>query len=82
MSVSAAFHSVVPDIGRRGHALRAAFSSVLDRLAASPLDSSVLQAVGAPRRTPVERTALRAHWRAVTREDGTTRLEATWRREA
>ncbi|MBV6699923.1 hypothetical protein [Kitasatospora aureofaciens] len=48
MSVNAAFHSAVPVVGRRGRGLRAAFSAVLDRLAASPLDSPVLQAMGTP----------------------------------
>lgn len=78
MSVVAAFHSVVPDVRRRGHGLRAAFSQVLERLAASPLDSPVLGAMGAPRST--ERPAgLHAHWHTVTREDGRTVLEADWR---
>ncbi|MFF7636271.1 hypothetical protein ACFZB9_24450 [Kitasatospora sp. NPDC008050] len=78
MSVFAAFHSLAPDLSRRGHGLRTTFSLMLDRLAAGSLDNSVLQAVGAPRRTPTERVAMRAHWRTVTREDGTTRLEAVW----
>ncbi|MET8628050.1 hypothetical protein ABZW30_30645 [Kitasatospora sp. NPDC004669] len=51
MSVFAAFHSDVPDVRHRAHGLRTAFSTVLDRLAASPLDSSVLGAMGAPRST-------------------------------
>ncbi|MFE5585804.1 hypothetical protein [Kitasatospora sp. NPDC056531] len=51
MSVSAAFHSDVPDVRHRAHRLRAALSTVLDRLAASPLDSPVLGALGAPRST-------------------------------
>ncbi|MFJ8473484.1 hypothetical protein [Kitasatospora sp. NPDC094011] len=77
MSVVAAFHSVVPDVRRPGHGLRAAFSQVLERLAASPLDSSVLGAMGAPRST--DRPAgLHAHWHTVTREDGSTALEADW----
>ncbi|MET8543592.1 hypothetical protein ABZW03_23515 [Kitasatospora sp. NPDC004799] len=49
MSVLAAFHSVVPDVRRRGQGLRTACTRVLDRLAASPLDSTVLGALGAPR---------------------------------
>ncbi|MEV7603607.1 hypothetical protein AB0O91_40180 [Kitasatospora sp. NPDC089797] len=78
MSVIAAFHSVVPDVRRRGPGLRAVFSQVLDRLAASPLDSSVLGAMGAPRST--ERPAgLHAEWHTVTRADGSTALEADWR---
>ncbi|MBO1414213.1 hypothetical protein [Streptomyces sp. FH025] len=51
MSVIAAFHSVGPGTRRHGHGLRAAFARVLERLAASPLDSSVLGAMGAPRST-------------------------------
>ncbi|MEU9041646.1 MULTISPECIES: hypothetical protein [unclassified Kitasatospora] len=53
MSVSAAFRSAVPDVRRRSRTLRAALSRglqrVLERLAASPLDNSVLGAIGAPR---------------------------------
>ncbi|MFE6054014.1 hypothetical protein ACFQ6N_24955 [Kitasatospora sp. NPDC056446] len=73
MSVIAAFHSVVPDVRRRGHGLRAVLSRALERLAASPLDNSVLGALGAPRPP-----RLHARWRAVTGPDGRTALEATW----
>ncbi|MFF7988817.1 hypothetical protein ACFZDG_03355 [Kitasatospora xanthocidica] len=73
MSVSTAFHSVVPDVRHRSRSLRSALARVLDRLAASPLDSSVLGALGAPR--PARP---RAHWHPVTRPDGTTALEASW----
>ncbi|MFF2145546.1 hypothetical protein [Kitasatospora sp. NPDC058190] len=51
MSVSAAFHSDVPDVRHRARRLRAALATVLERLAASPLDSPVLGALGAPRST-------------------------------
>ncbi|MFF2119965.1 hypothetical protein ACFVXH_21810 [Kitasatospora sp. NPDC058184] len=77
MSVLAAFHSDVPDARRQGHGLRGACARVLDRLAASPLDSTVLGALGAPR--PAARPAgLRARWHPVPRPDGTTALESTW----
>ncbi|MFF4820851.1 hypothetical protein ACFY2K_40455 [Kitasatospora sp. NPDC001309] len=79
MSVVAAFHSVVPDVRRRGQGLRAAFAQVLERLAASPLDSPVLGAMGAPRSTDRPATGLHAHWHTVTRADGSTALEADWR---
>lgn len=49
MSVIAAFRSPVPDVRRRSRTLRAALSLVVARLAASPLDSSVLGVIGVPR---------------------------------
>ncbi|MFE4518668.1 hypothetical protein ACFRMQ_31310 [Kitasatospora sp. NPDC056783] len=49
MSVLAAFHSALPDARRHGRGLRTACARVLERLAASPLDNSVLGALGAPR---------------------------------
>ncbi|MFJ6774094.1 hypothetical protein ACIQOV_24610 [Kitasatospora sp. NPDC091257] len=49
MSVLAGFRSVVPDVPRHGHGLRTAVARVLDRLAASPLDNTVLGAIGTPR---------------------------------
>ncbi|WP_371494909.1 hypothetical protein OG871_06530 [Kitasatospora sp. NBC_00374] len=63
----------------------ALLTAVLRRLADSPLDSSVLQAIGGPagsagggegvsRRT----VRVRADWRTVTTADGTPRLEARW----
>ncbi|MFG2847297.1 hypothetical protein ACGF12_29600 [Kitasatospora sp. NPDC048296] len=66
MSVSAAFHSDVPDVRHRARRLRAALSTVLERLAASPLDSPVLGALGAPRSTarPAGRAARPAPQRA------------------
>ncbi|GAB7186968.1 hypothetical protein ATKI12_6799 [Kitasatospora sp. Ki12] len=73
MSVSAAFHSVVPDVRHRSRGLRTALARVLDRLSASPLDSSVLGALGAPRPARPH-----ARWYPVTRPDGTTALEARW----
>ncbi|WP_316525757.1 hypothetical protein [Kitasatospora brasiliensis] len=48
MSVPATFHSAAAS-GVRRHGLRTAFIRVLERLAASPLDSTVLGALGAPR---------------------------------
>ncbi|MFI2609726.1 hypothetical protein [Kitasatospora sp. NPDC018619] len=78
MSVLAAFHSVVPDVRRHGHGLRTACVRVLDRLAASPLDSTVLGAVGAPR--PSARAdALRARRHPVARPDGSAGSDATRR---
>ncbi|MEU1286078.1 hypothetical protein [Kitasatospora sp. NPDC005856] len=81
MSVLAAFHSVVPDVRRHGHGLRTTVAQVLDRLAASPLDNTVLGAIGTPRPTtrPATRPAgLHARWRRSTSPDGSTALEATW----
>ncbi|MFG2913859.1 hypothetical protein ACGF0D_13325 [Kitasatospora sp. NPDC048298] len=75
MSVPATFHSVLPDVRR--HGLRTAVTRVLDRLAASPLDNTVLGAIGTPR--PSARPAgPRARWHPVARPDGTTALEAAW----
>ncbi|MFJ9443438.1 hypothetical protein ACIRRH_16425 [Kitasatospora sp. NPDC101235] len=71
MSVLAAFHSVVPDVRRHGHGLRAAVTRVLDRLTASPLDNTVLGAMGRPRPA-----AVRTHRHLVPRPDGATPLEA------
>ncbi|MEU3571275.1 hypothetical protein AB0E96_23055 [Kitasatospora sp. NPDC036755] len=84
MSVPAAFHSVVPDVRRHGHGLRTACARVLDRLAASPLDNTVLGAIGAPlpAARPVPRPdGLRARWHPAPRPDGTSALEATWHAE-
>ncbi|MFF2545598.1 hypothetical protein ACFVUY_23905 [Kitasatospora sp. NPDC058063] len=81
MSVLAGFHSVVPDVPRHGHGLRTAVARVLDRLAASPLDNTVLGAIGTPRpsgRPATRPGGLRARWRPAPRPDGTTALEATW----
>ncbi|MEU1289696.1 hypothetical protein [Kitasatospora sp. NPDC005856] len=77
MSVLATFHTAPPLTGRRHTGLRTALIAVADRLAASPLDSPVLNAVDAqaPAGPPVR---LRARWQAVTAADGATRLEATW----
>ncbi|MFD4656767.1 hypothetical protein ACFWP2_14205 [Kitasatospora sp. NPDC058444] len=84
MSVLAAFHSVVPDARRHGHGLRTTVARVLDRLAASPLDNTVLGAIGTPR--PVTRpvahpAGLHARWHRAPRPDGSTALEATWHRD-
>ncbi|MFE4974144.1 hypothetical protein ACFRAR_18795 [Kitasatospora sp. NPDC056651] len=84
MTIVAAFQPTRPttDRGR----LRSTLAAVGRRLAASPLDSTVLRA------GPADGTAngtadgtvgrgaggLRARWRTVTAPDGTTRLEATW----
>ncbi|WP_406194896.1 hypothetical protein OH807_06230 [Kitasatospora sp. NBC_01560] len=72
MATLAAFHAPAAP-GR----LRTTVSGILRRLAASPLDSPVLDAIAAqaPAGPPVR---MRAHWKAVTTTDGTTRLEATW----
>ncbi|MFE7526924.1 hypothetical protein ACFU7Y_14495 [Kitasatospora sp. NPDC057542] len=72
MSVLAAFHSVGPDVRRHGHGLRAAVTQVLDRLTASPLDNTVLGAMGTPRPT-----GPRAHRHPVPRPDGATPPEVT-----
>ncbi|MEV7189081.1 hypothetical protein [Kitasatospora sp. NPDC093102] len=72
MSVLAAFHSVVPDVRRHGHGLRTAVTRVLDRLTASPLDNTVLGAMGTPRPT-----GPRARRHPAPRPDGATPLEAT-----
>lgn len=77
MSVLAAFHSVVPDVRHHGHGLRTAVARVLDRLAASPLDNTVLGAIGTPR-AAARPAGLRARWHPVARPDGTTALEADW----
>ncbi|MBD0672268.1 hypothetical protein [Streptomyces sp. CBMA156] len=73
---------------------RSAFSTLFAvgrRLAASPLETPVLQALPALAADPADGGAgpagtdtgtgtggLRARWRAVTAPDGTTRLEARW----
>ncbi|MFE5588138.1 hypothetical protein [Kitasatospora sp. NPDC056531] len=78
MSIVAAFQPALPSTDRGR--LRAALAAVGRRLAQSPLDSPVLQAVAAP--VAAESTGRpvrpRAVWHAVTAPDGTTRLEASW----
>ncbi|MFE4513097.1 hypothetical protein ACFRMQ_02715 [Kitasatospora sp. NPDC056783] len=86
MTIVAAFQPTRPttDRGR----LRSTLAAVGRRLAASPLDNTVLRAVPAPSAGPADGTAngtagrgtggLRARWRTVTAPDGTARLEATW----
>ncbi|MBD0690036.1 hypothetical protein [Streptomyces sp. CBMA123] len=78
MSIVAAFQPALPssDPGR----LRAALAAVGRRLATSPLDNTVLRAVGTPATTlPSSRpTRLRASWHSVTGSDGAARLEASW----
>ncbi|MEU6972662.1 hypothetical protein AB0A71_34080 [Kitasatospora aureofaciens] len=83
MSIVAAFRPALPSTDRGR--LRAALAAVGRRLAASPLDNSVLQAVAAPTAPtasngPTGRpTRLRASWHTVTAPDGAARLEASWR---
>ncbi|WP_369182168.1 hypothetical protein [Streptomyces sp. Y1] len=48
MSVFTAFHSPV----RPAHRLRAVLTALVHRLTASPLDNSVLRALGSPPRRP------------------------------
>ncbi|MGA5817635.1 hypothetical protein ACPC54_07220 [Kitasatospora sp. NPDC094028] len=78
MSIVAAFQPVLPSTDRGR--LRAALAAVGRRLAQSPFDNSVLQAVVAPAAdTPTGRpTRMRASWHTVTDADGTTRLVAAW----
>ncbi|MEV7770915.1 hypothetical protein [Kitasatospora sp. NPDC086791] len=94
MTIVAAFRPDRPSTDRgRPRAVLAALTAVGRRLAASPLDNTVLQATaapaiaptGAPTRGPAgghagsRRTSgMRARWRTATAPDGTTRLEATW----
>ncbi|MFH9352488.1 hypothetical protein [Kitasatospora sp. NPDC017646] len=76
MSVVTASRSLAPGTRRRGHGPRAAFSLVLDRLAASPLDSPVLRAMGAPRSTSRPAGPRPAWWLVVgpdAREPGSRR---------
>ncbi|GAA1972939.1 hypothetical protein [Kitasatospora viridis] len=84
MTVLGAFHRrpLLPALPARGPAC-AALSAVLRRLADSPLDSAVLQALGSPTASrgadPVRRTVrMRASWQTVTATDGTSQLEARW----
>ncbi|MFJ8476125.1 hypothetical protein [Kitasatospora sp. NPDC094011] len=74
MSIVAAFQPTLPSTDRGR--LRAALAAVGRRLAASPLDNSVLQSVAAPHGDRPLRP--RAAWRTVTAPDGSTRLEASW----
>ncbi|MBO1416073.1 hypothetical protein [Streptomyces sp. FH025] len=82
MSIVAAFQPVLPSTDRGR--LRAALAAVGRRLAASPLENSVLQAVATPVGAPVgaapsgHQVRMRARWHTVTDQSGTTRLEATW----
>ncbi|MFJ1706592.1 hypothetical protein [Kitasatospora sp. NPDC088346] len=87
MAVLGASHTHAPRTSTtaRGSAL-ALLTAVLRRLAASPLDSPVLQAIGGPvggggdGGGPTRPTVrMRAGWRTVTTADGTRRLEAHWR---
>ncbi|MEV7931067.1 MULTISPECIES: hypothetical protein [unclassified Kitasatospora] len=89
MAVLGAFHRRQPlpaswpaSAPARG-SVAATLSAIVRRLADSPLDNSVLQAVGAPTASrgagAARRTVrMRASWRAVTTPDGTRRLEARW----
>ncbi|MFD9689194.1 hypothetical protein ACFXPX_21220 [Kitasatospora sp. NPDC059146] len=82
MSIVAAFQPALPSTDRGR--LRAALAAVGRRLAASPLDNTVLRAVGAPAPSPApglpndRPTRMRASWHSVTGPDGTARLEASW----
>lgn len=78
MSVTAIFHPTTRTAPPRG--LRAALSGALGRVAAGPIDDTVLRAIGsrAPAGPPVR---LRARWEAVTAADGTARLRARWHTE-
>ncbi|WP_051742716.1 hypothetical protein [Kitasatospora sp. MBT66] len=64
----------------------ATLAAVVRRLADSPLDSSVLQAVGGasasgPAGAARRGGGLSATWRTVAAPDGTRRLEARWESE-
>ncbi|MFJ9448481.1 hypothetical protein ACIRRH_42795 [Kitasatospora sp. NPDC101235] len=85
MTVVAAFRPARPSTDRGR--LRSVLAAVGRRLAASPLDSSVLRAAPAPAAGPAGAGngpagagagGLRARWRTVATPAGTTRLEATW----
>ncbi|WP_438295990.1 hypothetical protein [Streptomyces sp. HUAS TT7] len=85
MSVLTAIHFPVHRATPRKHGrLRELFSSILRRLADSPLDSTVIRAAPGPAaaRTPSARarsgSAPHAHWHPVTGSDGRRHLEATW----
>ncbi|MDH6108543.1 hypothetical protein P3T36_007713 [Kitasatospora sp. MAP12-15] len=84
MTVLGAFHRRPPLAAAAVlEPVRSALSAVVQRLADSPLDSTVLQALGgtAASRTvrPAGRTVrMRASWRTVTAADGTRHLEAHW----
>ncbi|MFI9321621.1 hypothetical protein ACIGXI_17810 [Kitasatospora aureofaciens] len=77
MSIVAAFRPALPSTDRGR--LRAALAAVGRRLAASPLDNSVLRAVAAPTAPNGRPPRLRASWHTVTAPDGAARLEASWR---
>ncbi|MGV9267523.1 hypothetical protein ACWDRR_22985 [Kitasatospora sp. NPDC003701] len=71
------FHSGARSRGSAG----AALAAVVRRLADSPLDSSVLRAVGGATASGAVgggRGGLSAAWRSVAGPDGVRRLEARW----
>ncbi|MGW1174950.1 hypothetical protein ACWD4P_14645 [Kitasatospora sp. NPDC002543] len=78
MTIVAAFLPTHPSTDRGR--LRSTLAALGRRLAASPLDNSVLRAAPAAAAGPAGggRGGLRAHWRTVTAPDGATRLEAVW----
>ncbi|MCX5208165.1 hypothetical protein OG689_02375 [Kitasatospora sp. NBC_00240] len=84
MTVPGTFHLRTPVRSTRAHGPSRVFlTALLRRLADSPLDNTVLQALGgpspaggdSPRRPPVP---LQASWRPVVSADGRRRLEARW----
>ncbi|MFJ3218006.1 hypothetical protein ACIPLC_19035 [Kitasatospora sp. NPDC086801] len=88
MTVLGAFHRRPPlpvaalAAPARG-SVAATLSAIVRRLADSPLDSSVLQAVGAPTASGGTGAAhravrMRASWRTATAPDGSRHLEAHW----
>ncbi|MFI9274516.1 hypothetical protein ACIGXM_27970 [Kitasatospora sp. NPDC052896] len=85
MSVFTAFHHPIarPASAPQHRPLRDMLARVIERLADSPLDSPVIQAIAAQAPTPSGATvrragAPRAHWRTVPGPDGSPRLEAAW----
>ncbi|MFF2613194.1 hypothetical protein DR950_34810 [Kitasatospora xanthocidica] len=85
MTIVAVFRPTRPSTDRGR--LRSTLAAVGRRLAASPLDNSVLRAAPAPAAGPAGggggpaaagTGGLRARWRTVPAPDGTARLEATW----
>ncbi|KOU38046.1 hypothetical protein [Streptomyces sp. WM6378] len=85
MSVLTAIHFPVRHATPRKHgAVRARLTSILRRLADSPLDSTVIRAAPGPAavRTTTGRarsgSAPHAHWHPATGPDGRRHLEATW----
>ncbi|WP_380282194.1 hypothetical protein [Kitasatospora purpeofusca] len=84
MTVLSAFQRrPFPSGTHAGECAGSALAAIVRRLAASPLDSSVLQAVGGATASGAVAAARRggglsATWRPVVGPDGTRRLEARW----